>query len=92
MSMQVIHHEVALMLSLVKIAIADAERQIAAGTDRERVHAAGELSLLRRQSEELQGRLAEIERRAGAHESVYQWLKEEVFNLSLRLESWIAHG
>jgi hypothetical protein len=28
----------------------------------------------------------------GASESLFRWVKEEVFNLNLRMKSWIAGG
>jgi hypothetical protein len=92
MSMQVIRHEVVMMLSQANMKISEAEQIIAAGSDRERIDAAGELFFLKRQKETLQQRLAEIETRADAPTTLYEWIKEEVFNLNLRLESWIAHG
>ncbi len=92
MSMQVVRHEVEMMLAQAKLKILDAETALVSGTDREKVDAAGELSFLKRQRETLQERLAEIETRSDAPETLYQWVKEEVFNLNLRLESWLAHG
>jgi len=81
-----------MLLAQAKLKIADAQTLLANGADRERVDAAGELSLLARQRDVLQQRLAEIDRRPDAPETVYQWLKEELFNLRLGIESWIAHG
>jgi hypothetical protein len=51
------------------------------------------LSFLRRQKETIEGRLKEIDAAPeGASESLFRWVKEEVFNLKLRTESWIAGG
>ena len=90
--MQLIRHEVIMMLSQANLKILEEEQKIAAGSDRERVTAAGELLFLKRQRQTLEQRLAEIEARPKAPETLYQWVKEEVFNLNMRLESWIAHG
>ena len=92
MSMQIVRHEVEMMLAQAKLRISDAEAALADGTDREKVDAAGELSFLKRQRETLNERLAEIETRPDAPETLYEWVKEEVFNLNLRLESWLAHS
>ena len=91
MSMQVIRHEVGMMLAEANLKIADATSLHANGTDREKVDAAGELTFLTRQRGMLHRRLAELDQHPHAPETVYQWVKEEVFNLNFHLESWIAH-
>jgi len=35
--------------------------------------------------------MAEIDAHPDASETLYEWVKEELFNLNLRLDSWIAH-
>jgi len=88
-----IRHEVVMMLAEVNERLAEAERQLAKGTYREKVNAAGELSFLRRQREMVEDRMKEVDAApAGAPETLFRWVKEEVFNLKLRLESWLAGG
>jgi hypothetical protein len=92
MSMPVIRSEVALMLADADQKFALAEADLAKGDARKKVKAAGELTFLKRQKEELEQRLKEIDASPAASETLFQWIKEEVFNLTLRLESWIAGG
>jgi hypothetical protein len=82
-----------MMLSDVNARLAEAEGQLAKGTFRQKVDAAGELSFLRGQKEMIEARMKVINSApANATETPLRWLKEEVFNLKLRLESWIAGG
>lgn len=93
MALDNIRHEVGMMLAEVNQKLADAERQLSRGTPREKVNAAGELSFLRRQKETIEDRVKEIDAAPeGASETLFRWVKEEVFNLKLRSESWIAGG
>ena len=92
MSMPVIRREVAMMLAQVNGRITEEEAKFASGTDSDKVAAAGELAFLRRQHEMLEHRLKEIEANPNATETLFQWIKEECFGLSLRLDSWIAGG
>ena len=80
------------MLTQVNLKISDAKALLERGTDREKVDAAGELSLLAQQFATLEKRLAAIDARADASGAVSQWFAEEIFNLNLRLESWITHA
>ena len=48
--------------------------------------------MLERQKAMVEGRLREIEAQPQATETLFQWVKEQVFNLNMRLESWIARG
>jgi hypothetical protein len=89
--MQVVRHEVEMMLAQANLKIFDARSIFAKGTDREKVDAAGELTFLEMQRQTLQDRMAEIDKQPDAPETLYEWMKEEVFNLNLRLDSWIAH-
>lgn len=90
MSMPLIRRDVGQMLAQTSIRIADAEEQIRSGTDLERTRAAGALEVLRRRKEELEHRLADIDGRPEGHETLMQWIKEEVFSLSLAIEGWVA--
>lgn len=91
MSMPVIRAEVAKMLAHANHEIALAESDLVHAGDRRRVQAAGELAFLKHQKEMLEHRLNEIDSHPGASETVFEWIREEWFNLSLRLESWVAH-
>ncbi|QUD88346.1 hypothetical protein [Phenylobacterium montanum] len=92
MSMPSIRRDVALMLAQANIHIDDAEALMKEGPDRARMHAAGKLAVLKRQKEVLEQRLAEIDRRPDAEETMLQWIKEEAFSLSLGIERWIANS
>jgi hypothetical protein len=92
MSMPVIRREVAMMLAQVNGQIAEEEAKFASETDSEKVAGAGELAFLRHQHEMLEQRLKEIEDNPNATETLFQWIKEECFGLSLRLDTWIAGG
>jgi hypothetical protein len=88
-----IRHEVGMMLAEVNESLAEAERQLSRGTPSEKVKAAGELNFLRRQKETIEDRVKEVDDAPeGASESLFRWVKEEVFNLNLRMKSWIAGG
>lgn len=91
MSMPNIRRDVSLMLDQANRQIADAEIKLSRGGDREKAHAIGELVFLKRQKETLEQRLKEIEDHPEANETMFQWIKEEWFNLTLRLEQWIAN-
>ena len=88
--MPLIKAEVDTMLAQVNKQISDAEAKLADGADRQKVGAAGELAVLKSQKESVEGRLIEITARPDATETMFQWIKEEVFNLKLRLEIWIG--
>ena len=93
MALDNIRHEVGMMLAEVNEKLAESERQLSQGTPSEMVNAAGELSFLRRQKETIEDRVKEIDAAPdGASETLFRWVKEEVFNLKLRLESWVAGG
>lgn len=93
MALDHIRHEASMMLSDVNARLADAEGQLAKGTFRQKVNAAGELSFLRGQKEMIEARMKVIDTApADEAETPLRWLKEEVFNLKLRLNSWIVGG
>jgi len=93
MALEHIRHEVSEMLSDVNLQLADAERRLSNGTLSQKVDAAGELAFLRTQKDMVETRLKQLDAvPASASETPLRWLKEEVFNLKLRLESWIAGG
>ena len=91
MALTIIRHEVAEMLADVRQRLREAEHRLAQGVYRERVDAAGEVSLLRRHEAVLTDRLGEIDAAPpGASESLFRWVSEEIFNLRLCLQTWIA--
>ncbi|QUD89530.1 hypothetical protein [Phenylobacterium montanum] len=90
--MPAIRRDVALMLAQADIQLADAEAKLFRGSDREKMQAAGKLAFLKRQKEMLERRIEEIDRHPEASETLFQWIKEESFALSVRLESWIANA
>jgi len=91
LALTLIRHEVAEMLADVNQRLKEAEHRLAEGAYRERVDAAGEASLLRRYKEMLRTRLSEIDAApANASETLSRWVSEEIFNLRLRLQTWIA--
>ena len=93
MALDTIRHEVSSMLGDVNLRLAEAQHRLTHGSDREKVAAAGELSFLRKQRDMVQERLAEVDAApAGASESLFRWIKEEVFNLKLRVDMWVAHS
>ncbi len=92
MPLPVIRRDVGQMLARTNIEIADAEIVLHAGPDLAKARAAGKLAMLYRHREALQRRLADIDRRPEASETIFQWIKEEVFSLSLGIERWIADG
>lgn len=89
MTKSLIRQEVELMLSDLDADLAKAEALRAKG-GLKRVEAAGELADLKRQKAALVGRLKEIDAEPEAHDTFFRWVKEDLFNLKLRLADWIA--
>ena len=85
-----IRHEVEMMLSHVSEQLADAQRKLAEGALREKVEAAGELVLLRRQKQMIEDRLNDISRHASQSEDWLSLMREEFFNLSLRFRQFLT--
>ncbi|MFI4935185.1 MAG: hypothetical protein ACHP7N_11230 [Caulobacterales bacterium] len=92
MALDHIRHEVVLALALTNDLIREARWDLAHGTFRQKVEAAGELTFLQRQKARLEARLREIDRHVAAPETPFRWFRQEWFNLMLQVESWIAHG
>ena len=92
MSMPLIRRDVALMLSHTTLEIADAEALLKDGPDREKARAAGRLAFLKHEKAVLDRRLADIDQHPEAHETWAEWVKEELFSLSLGFEKWLASG
>jgi hypothetical protein len=91
MALAEVRHEVMLFLAQTHQAQREARAQRAAGSDEERVMAAGELSFLARQEEMLLARLAEIDGRARKHRTLFSWARQAWFDLRLSLEHWVVH-
>ncbi len=93
MALDHIRVEVGMMLAEVNNRLARAEQLFQEGTMREKVDAAGELAVLRQRKALVEAREKEIEALpADAKESPLRWLREEVFNLNVQLQSWISGG
>ncbi len=92
MALADIRHDIVLALAQTHEAQHEALLAYRDGTDLDRVAAAGELEFLARQERRLRLRLAEIDRRAAEHRTLFSWFRQEWFNLMFQLESWIAHG
>jgi hypothetical protein len=93
LALENIERDVRRMLADVNEQLAEAEQRLAQGAMREKVDAAGELVFLRSHKEMVEARLARLNAVApAAAETPLRWLREEIFNLKLRVESWIAGG
>ena len=92
MALAEIRHEVVLSLAQTKEAQREARSFLANGTYLEKVEAAGELDFLSRQKMLLERRLYEIDVRIAERRTMFNWFRQEWFNLMLHCESWIAHG
>ncbi|MDR3511546.1 MAG: hypothetical protein P4L73_07930 [Caulobacteraceae bacterium] len=90
MSIETLKFEVSRLLAEVKDQIREAEKARAGGAGADRVHAAGDLVILRRQRAELEARVAELDHcREGPVDTFVQWVREDWMILMHRLESWI---
>ena len=90
MSVEPIKTEVQQLLAQADEKVRRAEALHLAGSDREKVEAAGQLVTLRRQKAELETRLAELEHAPGGGGSTArQWLKEDWMLLMQRLDAFI---
>ena len=91
MALDRIRGEVNMMLADVNGQLAEAGRLLSQGTLRQKVDAAGDLAFLRTQKEMVEARLQQVDAiRSDAVETPLRWIKEEVFNLKLRLEQWVG--
>jgi len=86
-----IRSEVSEILAQVNEQLADAARRLSEGSLRQKVDAAGDLAFLRVQKDMVEARLKQVDAvRPDAAETPLRWIKEEVFNLKLRLEQWVG--
>jgi hypothetical protein len=93
MALNHIRGEVDMMLAEVNKRLAAAEQMLQEGTMREKVDAAGELAVLRQRKLLVETRQKELEALpTDARETPLRWLKEEVFNLNVQLQSWVTGG
>ena len=90
MPMPHIRHEIQTMLFQVEERIADAEHALASGDDRDKVKAAGDLTILRRRRALIASRLRAVDGAISQSESFTNLIKEEWFNLSLRLRQFLT--
>ena len=93
MALDHIRGEVSMMVAEVNKRLAQADKLLEEGTMREKVDAAGELAVLRQRKAIVEAREKEIDALpADALETPLRWLREEVFNLNVQLQSWISGG
>ena len=91
MALDRIRSEVSEILAQVNEQLADAARRLSEGSLRQKVDAAGDLAFLRVQKDMVEARLKQVDAvRPDAAETPLRWIKEEVFNLKLRLEQWVG--
>lgn len=92
MSFSAIKQEIRPRLVRIHERLLEVEAELAAGTPRDKVEAAGELAFLKRQKEDLEQRLARLDGLPdGTWSMIREWLKEEATMLERRLEGWIVH-
>jgi hypothetical protein len=88
MTVEAIRTEVERLLAQADERVRRAEQLRLEGTDEEKVEAAGQLTWLRRQRDELHARLDELDRSPGGS-TVGQWFKEDWMLLIQRLDAFI---
>jgi len=92
MSFAAIRQELHPRLLRVNDRLREIEAELAAGTARDRVEAAGELAFLKQQKQDFEQRLARLDTLPdGTWATIREWLTEEATMLERRLEGWIAH-
>lgn len=87
-----VRREVELMLAQTNEHLADAERMLASGDYRDKVDAAGDLALLRRHKQMIEERLKSIVQNESMPEDFFAIVREEYFNLTLRLRQFLTGG
>lgn len=90
MSTADIRREVENMLADVDARIAEAEAKRAGGSLEDRVDAAGRLAVLKHQRDVLGRRLDDVQGAESGHDALFQWLKEDLFNLTFHLDKVIT--
>jgi hypothetical protein len=90
MSVEPITSEVQQLLAKADEALRRAQKAHARGTDAEKVAAAGQLVFLQRQKQDLEARMAELERsHGGGGATTAQWFKEDWMLLMQRLDAFM---
>ncbi len=93
MSMEPLRHEVRDLLIQADDKVHTAVKALTTGSDEQRVRAAGQLVFLRRQRDELEARMRELDRCPdGVAQTIGQWIKEDWMILMQRLETWMKGG
>jgi predicted nucleic acid-binding Zn-ribbon protein len=92
MALADIRNQVRLALAQTRERQREARAMLAAGTDEEKVEAAGELDILARQRAMLEARMREVDRRIVERRTLFSWYRQTWFSLMFYFESWIAHG
>ena len=85
-------HEILQALAQTGLDLRDARAILTAGDDPQRVAAAGEFEWLTHRRLLLEARLAECDRNAAAHRTLFAGARQIWFDLRLNFESWIVHG
>jgi len=92
MSLEAARREVVQEIATAQEAMRESRTARVLGTYREKVTAAGEIELLKRQLAMLATRLAEIDSERSAKRSVIGWFRRVWFELRLHFENWIARA
>jgi predicted nucleic acid-binding Zn-ribbon protein len=79
-----------MMLSQLNEQAADAEKQLAGGSYREKVDAAGELAVLKRRRDTIENRFKELSRNHAESDNMISIIREELFNLSLSFRQLLS--
>jgi len=90
MSTADIRREVENMLADTDARIAEAEAKHSSAALEARVEAAGRLAVLKHQRDVLKRRLAEVQGAEKGHDALFQWLKEDLFNINMNLDKVIT--
>lgn len=90
MSTADIRREVENMLADADRRIADAEAKHASGSLEDRVDAAGRLAVLKHQRDVLKRRLDDVAGAESGQGALFQWIKEDLFNLTFHLDKVIT--
>ncbi|HUO21348.1 MAG TPA: hypothetical protein VMU59_02390 [Caulobacteraceae bacterium] len=86
---QAVRTEVERLLAQADERVRRAEQLHQDGSEAQKVEAAGQLTWLRRQRDELKARLAEVDQPDGGGSRVLQWVKEDWMLLLQRLDAFI---
>jgi hypothetical protein len=90
MPLEEVKQEIGLVLAQVDERLRELAATLASGAPCDKVEAAGELEFLRQQKQDLERRLARLDRLPGGRwETLREWLREEASILERRVAGWI---